>query len=110
MKILTKQNDSCPYFVKRLPVIDQGWSIFLNNYFVKLLYWPKFLGWSKFPRNLRSLLRQFMLSAVMKIFPLNSVTQAPRSHLILGYSKLIQRFRVSGISSICYAINRQSLK
>ena len=26
MKILTKQRNSCPYFMKQLPVMDQGWS------------------------------------------------------------------------------------
>ena len=27
MKILTKQSNSCPYLVKQLPGMDQGWSI-----------------------------------------------------------------------------------
>ena len=37
MKILTKQSNSCRYFVKQLPLIDQGWSIFSNNYFCKII-------------------------------------------------------------------------
>ena len=50
MKILTMQSNSCPYFAKKLPVIDESWSIFPNNYLAKWLKWPEFLGWSKFPR------------------------------------------------------------
>ena len=32
MNILTKQSNSCHYFAIQLPVIDEGWSIFPNNY------------------------------------------------------------------------------
>ena len=39
-----------PYFVKWQLVIDQGLPRLPINYFAKLLEWPKFLGWSKFPR------------------------------------------------------------
>ena len=28
----TYKSNSCPYFAKKRPVIDQGWSIFPNDY------------------------------------------------------------------------------
>ena len=37
MKILTKQSNGCPYYVKQLSVIDQGWSIFPNISFCKII-------------------------------------------------------------------------
>ena len=35
MNILTKHSNKRPYIVKELPVIDQGWSVFTNDYFAK---------------------------------------------------------------------------
>ena len=37
-------------FVKWQLSIDQGFPRFPMNYFAKYLKWPKFLGWSRFPR------------------------------------------------------------
>ena len=37
MKVLTKQGKSCPYLVKQLPVIYQGWSIFPRNHLIVII-------------------------------------------------------------------------